>query len=226
MKSVAKAGGVASLIQALCYICGFAMLATMMNPENAGDWSQVQKLEYILEHAALFQLWSVIIYVIFGVALVVLAVSLHRLLGGRKSLLVAIATPFGLIWSGLVIASGMVANVGLSAVSDIYARSAEEAAISWAIIGTVQDGIGGGVELVGGIWVLLVSVSSMISGEILPKWLNWVGFIVGAAGIATIVPALSELGAVFGLTQIIWFIGVGLVLLRVDDAQLFAAGDI
>jgi hypothetical protein len=226
MKHGAKAAGVASLIQALCYICGFAMLATVMSPENAGGWSQVQKLEYILENAALFQLWNVIIYLIFGVALVVLAATLHRLLGGSKSLLIAIATPFGLIWSGLVIASGMVANVGLSAVSETYARSAEEAANSWAIIGTVQDGIGGGVELVGGIWVLLVSVSSMISGEILPKWLNWVGFIVGAAGIATIVPALTELGAVFGLTQIIWFVGVGVVLLRVDGTQLGVAGDV
>ena len=94
------------------------------------------------------------IYEIFGVALVVLAASLHRLLGRDKSLLMAIATPFGLIWPGLVIASGMVANLG-SAVSATYARSAEEAANAWATIGTVQDGIGGGVELVGGIWVLL-----------------------------------------------------------------------
>lgn len=86
MKSGAKAGGVASLIQALCYICGFTMLATVMSPENAEDWSQVQKLEYILEHAALFQLWNVIIYVIFGIALVVLAASLHRLLGGSELL--------------------------------------------------------------------------------------------------------------------------------------------
>lgn len=214
MKFEAKAGGVASLIQAFCYICGFAMLATVMNPGNTSDWSDVQKLEYILQHAALFQLWNVIIYVIFGVALVILAVTLHRLLGGSKSLLMAIATPFGLIWSGLVIASGMVANVGLTAISDIYARSGEEAVNSWAIIATVQDGIGGGVELVGGVWVLLVSVSSMISGELLPRWLNWLGYIVGVTGIATIVPLLSELGAVFGLTQIIWFVVVGVVLLR------------
>ncbi len=219
----AKAGGVASLIQALCYICGFVMLATVMNPENASDWSRVQKLDYILEHAALFQLWNVIIYVVFGVALVVLAVSLHRLLGGSKSLLMSIATPFGLIWSGLVIASGMVANVGLSAISVTYARSAEEAANSWATISAVQDGLGGGVELVGGIWVLLLSVASMTSGKVLPKWLNGVGCIVGAAGIATIVPALAALGAVFGLTQIVWFLGVGVVLLRADQAQQHTA---
>ena len=226
MKSEAKAGGFAALIQALCYICGFVMLATVMNPQDAGDWSRVQKLEYTLEHAALFQLWHIIIYVIFGIALVVLAVSLHRLLGGNSSLIMAIATPFGLIWSGLVIASGMVANVGLMAVAQIHARNAEEAASSWAIIGAVQDGIGGGIELVGGVWVLLVSVSSMISGAVLPRWLNGLGVVVGVAGIATIIPALSGLGAVFGLTQILWFVAIAVVLLRAGKVQPMAAADI
>lgn len=52
------------------------------------------------------------------------------------------------------------------------------------------------------------------SGLILPMWLNVIGLIVGAAGILTLVPALSALGAVFGLTQIVWFIGLGVVLLQ------------
>ena len=226
MNSGAKAGGIAALLQAFCYVCGFAMLATVMNPGSIEGWSQVQKLEFILEREAVFQFWNIIIYVIFGVALVVLVVILHRLLEGSSSLLMSIATPFGLIWSGLVIASGMVASIGVSAISETYARNAEEAANSWSIIGTIQDGLGGGVEVVGGIWVLLVSISSILSGTLLPKALNWIGLVVGIAGIATVVPALSDLGAVFGLTQIIWFVGVGVVLLRVDDAQQCAAGDV
>lgn len=226
MNSGAKAGGIAALLQAFCYVCGFAMLATVMNPGSIEGWSQVQKLEFILEREAIFQFWNIIIYVIFGVALVVLVAMLHRLLGGSRSLLMSIATPFGLIWSGLVIASGMVASIGVSAISEAYARNAEEAANSWSIIGTIQDGLGGGVEVVGGIWVLLVSISSILSGTLFPKALNWIGLVVGIAGIATVVPALSGLGAVFGLTQIIWFVGVGVVLLRVDDAQQSTAADV
>ena len=226
MNSGAKAGGIAALLQAFCYVCGFAMLATVMNPGSIEGWSQVQKLEFILEREAVFQFWNIIIYVVFGAALVVLAAILHRLLEGSSSLLMSIATPFGLIWSGLVIASGMVASIGVSAISEAYARNAEEAANSWSIIGTIQDGLGGGVEVVGGIWVLLVSISSILSGTLFPKALNWIGLVVGIAGIATVVPALSGLGAVFGLTQIIWFIGVGVVLLRVDDAQQCAAADV
>ena len=221
----AKAGGIAALLQALCYVCGFAMLATVMNPGSIEGWSQVQKLEFILEREAVFQFWNIIIYVVFGAALVVLTVILHRFLEGSSSLLMSIATPFGLIWSGLVIASGMVASIGVSAMSETYARNPEEAANSWSIIGTIQDGLGGGVEVVGGIWVLLVSISSILSGTLFPKALNWIGLVVGIAGIATVVPALSGLGAVFGLTQIIWFVGVGAVLLRVNDAQQCAAAD-
>ena len=226
MNSGAKAGGIAALLQAFCYVCGFAMLATVMNPGSIEGWSQVQKLEFILEREAVFQFWNIIIYVIFGVALVVLAVILHRLLEGSSSLLMSIATPFGLIWSGLVIASGMVASVGVSTISEVYARNAEEAANSWSIIGAIQDGLGGGVEVVGGIWVLLVSVSSILSGTLFPKALNWIGLVVGIAGIATVVPALSGLGAVFGLAQIIWFVGVGVVLLRLDDTQQRPAANV
>lgn len=217
MKSWAKAGGFAALIQALCYVCGFAMLATVMNPGDIAGWSQVQKLAFVLERETLFQFWNIVIYVVFGIALVVLTTVLHRLLGGRDALLMAIASPFGFIWSGLVIASGMVASVGVSAVALMFARDAEEAAAAWSVIGTVQDGLGGGVEVVGGVWVLLVSLSSFLSGRVLPKWVNGVGLVVGAAGIATVVPGLSALGAVFGLLQIVWFVAIGVVLLRADD---------
>lgn len=226
MNSAARAGGIASLIQALCYISGFAMLATVMNPGGAEGWSEIQKLEGILEREGLFQLWNIIIYVVFGIALVVLTVVLHRLLEGPGSLLMAIATPFGFIWAGLVIASGMVASVGLSEIAEVFARNPAEATSSWFIIGTVQDGLGGGVEIVGGLWVLLVSVSSLRRGVLLPKPVNLVGLVVGIAGIVTIVPALSSLGAVFGLVQIIWFIAVGVVLLRVNDAQQYTAADV
>jgi hypothetical protein len=225
MSSGAKVGGIAALLQAFCYVCGFAMLATVMNPGSTEGWSQFQKLEFILEREAVFQFWNILIYVIFGVALVVLVVILHRLLEGNSRLLMSIATPFGLIWSGLVIASGMVASVGVAAISEAYARNAAEAANSWSTIGIIQEGLGGGVEVVGGLWVLLVSMSSILSGTLLPKALNWVGIVVGIAGIATVIPALSGLGAVFGLIQIIWFVGVGVVLLRVDDAKPCAADD-
>jgi hypothetical protein len=49
----------------------------------------------------------------------------------------------------------------------------------------------------------------------LPKAFSLFGFVVGGAGIITVIPALGEIGAmVFGLSQIVWFIWLGVVMLR------------
>jgi len=225
MKHGTKIGGIAALVQAACYVWGFVLLATAMNPGAADGWSRIQRLEFILEREALFQWWNLVIYVVFGVALVVLTAVLHRLLQQRDPLLMSIASSFGVIWAGLVIASGMVASVGLEMISEAYLEDAAAAADSWRVLGTVQDGLGGGVEIVGGIWVLLVSAASLRSGQLFPKPLDWFGLLVGVSGIVTIVPALGSFGAVFGLAQIVWFIAVGVALIRTGDAEQVVVAD-
>lgn len=226
MKLEMRVGGVAAIVQALCYVLGFALLATAMNPGDTDGWTQEQKLEFILERESLFVLWNIVIYVVFGAALVVLAVVLHRLLQPVASLAVAIGTPFGLIWAGLVVASGMVANVGLARVSAAYEAGAESAAQTWTVVGIVQDGLGGGVEVVGGIWVIFVSLAALRAKAVIPKAVNVLGLVVGICGIVTIVPALSDIGALFGLLQIVWFVGIGAVLLRAKDTRRVVAADV
>ncbi|MEN1729422.1 MAG: hypothetical protein AAGJ52_13380, partial [Pseudomonadota bacterium] len=120
----------------------------------------------------------------------------------------------GFIWAGLVIASGMIASVGLSTVAEVHVNDPEAAASLWSTIGVLQNGLGGGVEIVGGLWVLLISLGSWREATGFPTWLNGLGFIVGVAGILTLIPSLTSLGAVFGLTQIAWFLGVAAVLRR------------
>ena len=49
----------------------------------------------------------------------------------------------------------------------------------------------------------------------LPKGLNILGLWVGAVGILSLIPGLTDLlTGVFGLSQIIWFVWLGIVLLR------------
>ena len=84
---------------------------------------------------------------------------------------------------------------------------------AWVAISAVQDGLGGGVEIVGGLWVLLISVSALRS-NVFPKALNCIGIVVGIAGLLTIIPPLGDLGAVFGLGQILWFVWIGIHMLR------------
>ena len=208
-----KAGGIAALLEALCYVVGFAVIATVLNPGSTEGWSSAQRLEFVLERDVIFQTWNLFIYVVFGVALVVLAVALHERLKVRSASLMNIATAFGLIWAGLVIASGMVTSVGLETVAALYDRDPAQADSVWLAVGAIQEGLGGGVEIVGGIWVLLIGVVSL-RYRVSPRALGYLGVAVGMFGILTIVPSLGELGAAFGLGQIVWFAWMGTLMLK------------
>jgi hypothetical protein len=213
MFNLQKAGGIAALVEAMAYVVGFAVMATLLNPGDTEGWTASQKLSFAIEKQSILQALSILIYVFFGIALVFLAVALHERLNGSSRDLMKIATPFGLIWAGLVIASGMVGSLGIAAVAELHPQDAAQAASVWSAIGAVQDGLGGGVEIVGGVWVLLISAASLRSSA-LPRTLSYLGFIVGAAGILTVVPSLGELGAIFGLGQIFWFAWLGIIMLR------------
>lgn len=69
-----------------------------------------------------------------------------------------------------------------------------------------------------GLWVLLISVASFHS-TVFPRPLTYLGFVVGIAGVITVVPPLSELSTVFGVGQILWFAWIGVHVLWWDDAR-------
>ncbi|MCP5099621.1 MAG: hypothetical protein GY943_29050, partial [Chloroflexi bacterium] len=63
------------------------------------------------------------------------------------------------------------------------------------------------------LWILLVSWAAL-RGGVFSKALNYLGMGIGVAGILTVVPALEVLTDVFGLTQIVWFVWLGIIMLR------------
>jgi hypothetical protein len=142
-----------------------------------------------------------------------------RLKSGAPALMQA-ATAMGIIWAGSLIASGMVSNAGIAPVVTLYASDPAQAALSWQGIETVAIGLGNGNgEILGGLWTLLVSLAALRAGG-LPRGLNILGLLVGAVGIISIIPGLTNLmTGVFGLTQIIWFVWLGMVLLRSNPGK-------
>jgi hypothetical protein len=67
---------------------------------------------------------------------------------------------------------------------------------------------------VGSLWVLLLSVAALRTGQ-LNRALNTLGVVLSVAGILTIVPALYDsLIMIFGPGMIVWSVWVGIVLLR------------
>jgi hypothetical protein len=86
-------------------------------------------------------------------------------------------------------------------------------------IRSVFGGLGGANEAIGGIWILLLSCAALRTGD-LSKVLNYLGVVIGVAGIISIVPALGELFIyIFALGQIVWFIWLGIVLLRSNPSR-------
>ena len=146
------------------------------------------------------------------VVLAVLVLALHERLKIKAPTLSALAAIFGVVWVGLVMASGMVANIGLAKVATLAAASPEQAMAIWHANNVVVEGLGGGNEIVGGVWLLLLSAAALKAAT-LPRALSCFGLLVGAAGVLTIYPA-ELLTEIFGLSQILWFFWLGLHLMR------------
>lgn len=215
INNLQKMGGVAALIMAATFVVGIAVFLGVLAPAGYFDAGvePAQKTAILMDNQAITSLSYLIAFVVFGIFLVVLSLALYERLKNGAPALAQIATAFGLIWAGLVIASGMVANVGIGRIVDLYGSDPAQAGSTWLALDFVINGLGGEMEIVGGLWVLLVSWAALRAG-VFPKVLNYLGVITSAAGLLTVVPALGDLAAIFGLGLIVWFVWLGIVMLR------------
>jgi hypothetical protein len=213
MRSLQKFGGFAALYLAVAYLLGIAIFLVVLDYPSITD--PAQKVALLVERQMVIFSTNLLMYVFFGVVLIVLSLALYdRLKSGAPAIMQA-ATALGIIWAGSLIASGMVANAGIDPVVALYATDPAQAALTWQAIETVANGLGNGNgEILGGLWALLVSLAALRAGG-LPKGLSILGLLVGAVGIISLIPGLtSALVGIFGLSQIIWYVWLGIVLLR------------
>lgn len=213
MNDMRRIGGFGALAAASTFIFGFILFGTALTDYTSGDPTPAESVAFLVDNQSILRLWNIVIYVVFGIALVPLVLALHDLLKSQRQAISQIGAAFGLIWVGLVIATGMVANIGIGTVADLEEAGSSAAEPVWSALDSVQNGLGGGNEIVGGLWVLLVSWAAL-QVDALPKAVNYLGLAAGIAGIVTVVPALELVGAIFGLGLIVWFIWVGLILVR------------
>ncbi len=211
MKNLQKIGGFAALYQATAYLVGIVLFIVVLDYLNINDPSQ--KVALIVEKHSVMTLTNLTMYVIFGFALITLTLALYDRLKGDAPAIMQVATAIGIIWAGSLIASGMIANAGIAPTIALYEIDPAQAASFWMGIETVADGLGGGKgEILGGLLTLLVSWAAL-RGSSLPNGLNYLGLLVGFVGIISTVPGLHDLAGLFGLSQIVWFVWLGIVLL-------------
>ena len=207
-----RVGGLAALYLAAAYVAAMPYFLVFVKYQSVVD--PADKVTLLVGNQNSMQAMHLIGYVIFGIVLAVLALALYPRLRKGSPILAQAATAVGLIWAFVLVASGMIFNAGMAAVVGLHGASPAQAVSAWQAIEPVTEGLGGsGGELLGGLWVLLVSVAALRTGGT-PKLLNLLGVTIGTAGILSVVPVLKDLGYGFGLLQIVWFVWLGIVMLR------------
>jgi hypothetical protein len=218
MKTLQKFGGVAALYLAAAYLIGMVLFLVVLDYPSITD--PAQKVALLVEMQTAIFATNLLMYVFFGVFLIGLALALYDRFKAGAPALMQVATVIGIIWAGSLIADGMVSNAGIAPVVALYAQDPAQAALTWLGIESVANGLGNGNgEILGGLWALVVSLAALRAGG-LPKGLGILGVLVGAVGIISLLPGLTDLlTGVFGLSQMIWFVWLGLVLLRSNPAK-------
>lgn len=212
MKTLQKSGGIAVLYMAIAHLIGIVIFIVVLDYINITD--PMKKLTMNIEKQSVIFSTNLLMYVCFGFTLIVLSLALYDRMKSGAPALMQVATAIGIIWAGSLIASGMVANAGLATVVALHAEDPAQAVLIFQGIESVANGLGNANgEILGGMWTLLVSLAALRTRE-LPKALNILGMLVGTIGIITIIPALTDFTGLFGIGQIVWFIGLGIVLLR------------
>ena len=216
MKSLQKMGGVSALIMAATWVVAFAVLLGILLPAGyfAEDVAPVGKARIIVDNQVMASIGYLVPYVAWGIFQVVLVLALYDRLKASAPAMAQTATAIGLIWAGLVIASGMVATLGIRTVVDLYGTDAAQAGSVWVTVETVAGGLGGEAgEVLGGVWLLLIGWAALRARE-LPRALNYLSLVLGVAGVLTVIPLLEPAAFLYGIGFIVWFVWVGIVLLR------------
>jgi hypothetical protein len=214
MKNFQRIGGIAALYAGIAYIVGMmGFLLVVGWPDDP-----VQQVAVLVNNQVSQHILYIIVYQVWAVFLVVLTLALYERLKADSPVMMQTATAIGIIWATVVIASGMIFNIGMDNVVNHYGKDLAQATTVWLVIASVCDGLGGGNEILGGLWMLLISCAALQEGG-LPKALSYLGIVIGAAGILSALPGLGDVGLIFGLVQIVWFIWLGIVLLRNNPSR-------
>jgi hypothetical protein len=212
MKNLQKIGGISALIHSAAYLFAIVMYFVILSPII--DASSEQYVAQLADYQNTLYWWIFVGYWVSAFCLVIVALALYERLKDGEPVLMQISTVLGLIWAGLIIGSGNLMMHGFNEIVQLYAinpAQAETVALAQSI---VENGIISGNEFIGGLWVLLLSWAALRTKK-LNKGLNFFGILIGAAGVLSIIPPITDPAVTFfGLAMILWFAWAGILMLR------------
>src|SRR5512140_2282332 len=137
MKTLQKFGGASALYLAASYLIGIVLFLVVLQSTSITD--PAQRVALLVDKPGVIFSTNLIMYVFFGLFLVVFALALYDRLKSVAPALMPVATVVGIICAGSRIASGMVANAGIAPTVAPYAKDPAQAALSWQGIETVSS---------------------------------------------------------------------------------------
>ncbi len=213
--ALVRTGGVAAQVVAGTYVVGFLAMAAYFVPRGltAPVDDPSGSLDFLLGHHAELSGWYLVLYLLGGAAMALVSLGVGERLAAVPALARA-STALGLIWSGMLVASGSIALVGQHAAVELYTQNPDLALNTWVATSVVQDALGGGIEVAGALWAAVVGIAALRS-RALSAGLGGLALGLATVGMVTVIPVASEVAtSIFGLGLILWFSWLGLALRR------------
>ena len=218
-----RAGGIAALYVAAAYLAAIVYFVFLV--DYPGATTPNDKVALVVDHHTSMYVMHLVSFEFVALALIVVTLAVYEHLHAQAPATMMVASVFGLVRAGLLLASVMVFNHGMAVVVDQQTADAHQAADTWQAIETVAEGLGGtGGDVLLGLWLLLVSWTALRS-RVFGRALNWLGLGVGLAALVSVVPGLGSLEVVVGLLQIVWFLWFGLITARTSPTEPARAGE-
>lgn len=206
--------GIAFIGMALCYITLFVLYGAVIDmPIEA---TTAQNIAYLIENKGLFNLSYILGYIAFACLLCFCVYVTSCLYQQASKTTMAMASLFGYFWVVVLLCTGM---IGISANELLASQNLTHPATAEVIFHTrnlMTESLGGGIEFIGGVWLLLLALASL-RHKLLSTPLTLFTLVKGAIGVVTLFCTDSLLREMFGVTGIIWFIWMGIVLLKKRD---------
>lgn len=193
---------ISALICAMCYIVGITYIAVIA--PNFAE-SVMSQFQHLVKYPSSMMVWYAILYIVFGLSLLMLNHSLRYVLPRKNSnAMWSFSFRIGDIWAGFVLATGfiMISTIGFF---QHHGELQDSFVVIWQTMYILVQSIGGGIELLGGIWMITITIICR-QNQLINRFTLFLGLIIGMAGLLTIFPKLEQLALVFGLGQILWFI--------------------
>jgi hypothetical protein len=218
MKKLIKMGGIAALIGAATNLMAIVTFMTL-GPKGFGSSDPGQVVAFLANNQVFMRFFDITSYLVFGVSLILLSLALYeRLKAGSSPTVTQAVTAFGLIYAVLVLVVGTLEISNLNTVVKLYGENPAQASTVWLILNSVASGLGGGggETLVNSLWILFLSWVALRAREF-PRVFNYLGLVIGLAGILTVLlTSFLPMAVVYGLGLIIWLAWLGIVMLRMS----------